>query len=165
MKKKTNQTAAKKTSVHSVAKRALVKASKTAKKIAAAKPVKASPKKPLAAKKGAAAAVSATASASGGKLTFNHAMIYCKDVERAMRFYRDLMGFKLIEDFRYERTAVYARLRAPGGDGTIALHQAGPGRAFLFRARVCACTSKSAISTAFAANSSKRASTSRNCRA
>jgi catechol 2,3-dioxygenase-like lactoylglutathione lyase family enzyme len=64
---------------------------------------------------------------NGGKLNFNHAMIYVKDVERAMAFYRDLMGFKLIEDFRYEGTAVYARLRAPGGDGTIALHQAGPG--------------------------------------
>ncbi len=63
----------------------------------------------------------------GGKLTFNHAMIYAKDVERAMAFYRDMMGFKLIEDFRYEGVAVYARLRAPGGDGTIALHQAGPG--------------------------------------
>jgi uncharacterized glyoxalase superfamily protein PhnB len=37
-----------------------------------------------------------------------------------------LLGFKLIEDFRYEGTQVYARLRAPGGDGTIALHQAGP---------------------------------------
>src|SRR5215469_4003322 len=41
-------------------------------------------------------------------------------------FYRDLLGFKLIEDFRYENKPVYARLRAPGGDGTIALHQAGP---------------------------------------
>ncbi len=61
------------------------------------------------------------------KLTFNHAMIYAKDVERGLRFYRDLMGFKLIEDFRYEGRSVYARLRAPGGDGTIALHQAGPG--------------------------------------
>ena len=61
-----------------------------------------------------------------GKLTFNHAMIYVKDVNRALQFYRDLMGFKLIEDFRYEGTPVYARLRAPGGDGTIALHQAGP---------------------------------------
>jgi catechol 2,3-dioxygenase-like lactoylglutathione lyase family enzyme len=61
----------------------------------------------------------------GGKLTFNHAMIYVKDVERGTRFYRDLLGFKLIEDFRHEGTAVYARLRAPGGDGTIALHQAG----------------------------------------
>jgi catechol 2,3-dioxygenase-like lactoylglutathione lyase family enzyme len=54
-------------------------------------------------------------------------MIYVKDVERGVRFYRDLLGFKLIEDFRYEGTPVYARLRAPGGDGTIALHQAAPG--------------------------------------
>ena len=64
---------------------------------------------------------------TGEKLTFNHAMIYVKDVERGMRFYHDMMGFKLIEDFRYEGTPVYARLRAPGGDGTIALHLAGPG--------------------------------------
>jgi len=62
-----------------------------------------------------------------GRLTFNHAMIYVKDVERGLRFYRDLLGFKLIEDFRYDGTSVYARLRAPGGDATIALHQAGPG--------------------------------------
>src|SRR6201993_485351 len=61
-----------------------------------------------------------------GKLTFNHAMVYVKDVERGLAFYRDLLGFRLIEDFRYENKAVYARLRAPGGDGTIALHQAGP---------------------------------------
>jgi catechol 2,3-dioxygenase-like lactoylglutathione lyase family enzyme len=69
----------------------------------------------------------ASSSATDRKLTFNHAMIYVKDVERGMRFYRDLMGFKLIEDFRYDGTPVYARLRAPGGDGTIALHQAGAG--------------------------------------
>lgn len=61
-----------------------------------------------------------------GKLSFNHAMVYVKDVERALGFYRDLLGFKLIDDFRYENKPVYARLRAPGGDGTIALHQAGP---------------------------------------
>jgi len=60
------------------------------------------------------------------KLTFNHAMVYVKDVERGLNFYRNLLGFKLIEDFRYENKPVYARLRAPGGDGTIALHQAGP---------------------------------------
>jgi catechol 2,3-dioxygenase-like lactoylglutathione lyase family enzyme len=64
---------------------------------------------------------------SGEKLTFNHAMIYVKDVNRALGFYRDLLGFKLIEDFRFEGQPVYARLRAPGGDGTIALHMAGPG--------------------------------------
>src|SRR5688572_13936985 len=61
------------------------------------------------------------------KLTFNHAMIYTKDVERSLRFYAGLLGFKLIEDFRYENTPVYARLRAPGGDGTIALHLLEPG--------------------------------------
>jgi len=60
------------------------------------------------------------------KLSFNHAMIYVKDVERGVVFYRDLLGFKLIEDFQYEKKSVYARLRAPGGDGTIALHQVGP---------------------------------------
>jgi len=61
-----------------------------------------------------------------GRLTFNHAMVYVKDVERGLGFYRDLLGFKLIEDFRYENKPVYARLRSPGGDGTIALHQVGP---------------------------------------
>src|SRR5205085_2265380 len=61
-----------------------------------------------------------------GKLTFNHAMIYAKDVQRGIGFYRDLLGFKLIEDFRFEGKPVYARLHAPGGDGTIALHQADP---------------------------------------
>ena len=65
--------------------------------------------------------------ADEGKLSFNHAMIYVKDVERGVNFYRGWLGFKLIEDFRYEGRPVYARLRAPGGDGTIALHQAGPG--------------------------------------
>ena len=92
------------------------------------------------AKKGAAAQVrkraasnktkqrakAASGDSAGEKLTLNHAMIYVKDVERALRFYRDLLGLKLIDDFRHEGVAVYARLRAPGGDGTIALHMAGP---------------------------------------
>jgi catechol 2,3-dioxygenase-like lactoylglutathione lyase family enzyme len=64
---------------------------------------------------------------SGAKLSFNHAMVYSTDVERGIGFYRDLLGFQLIEDFRHENKSVYARLRAPGGDGTIALHQAAPG--------------------------------------
>jgi catechol 2,3-dioxygenase-like lactoylglutathione lyase family enzyme len=71
--------------------------------------------------------VAAPAPEPGDKLTFNHAMIYAKDVQRALDFYREWLGFKLIEDFRYEGKVVYARLHAPGGDGTIALHQAGPG--------------------------------------
>jgi catechol 2,3-dioxygenase-like lactoylglutathione lyase family enzyme len=66
------------------------------------------------------------ASESDGRLNFNHAMVYVKDVERGLGFYRDLLGFKLVEDFRYENELVYVRLRAPCGDGMIALHQAGP---------------------------------------
>jgi catechol 2,3-dioxygenase-like lactoylglutathione lyase family enzyme len=92
---------------------------------------KASVKKPSAkraSKKKAAPqkAKASTAPETDGKLTFNHSMIYVKDVERGLGFYRDLLGFKMIEDFRYEGKSVYARLRAPGGDGTIALHHAGP---------------------------------------
>src|SRR5208282_4238813 len=105
MKKKLTKKVSKKTS----------KASRPAPKREAAKKAKAKPAKPP------------IAPATGERLTFNHAMIYVKDVDRGTRFYRDLLGFKLIEDFRHEGTAVYARLRAPGGDGTIALHVAGPG--------------------------------------
>ncbi len=72
-------------------------------------------------------AKAAPAPATEDKLTFNHAMIYAKDVQRVLDFYREWLGFRLIEDFRYEGKPVYARLRAPGGDGTIAVHQAGPG--------------------------------------
>jgi catechol 2,3-dioxygenase-like lactoylglutathione lyase family enzyme len=61
------------------------------------------------------------------KLAFKHAMIYVKDAERALGFYCDLLGFKLIEDILHQGKPVYARLRAPGGDGTIALHHAEPG--------------------------------------
>ena len=100
-------------------------------KLAATKPIKRAASKPAKARatKPAkpVAVMSPAPAADEGKLSFNHAMIYVKDVARGMAFYRDLMGFKLIEDFRYEGIPVYARLRAPGGDGTIALHQAGPG--------------------------------------
>jgi catechol 2,3-dioxygenase-like lactoylglutathione lyase family enzyme len=64
---------------------------------------------------------------AGDKLSFNHAMVYVKDVQRALDFYHQLLGFKQVDEFRYEGKPVYARLCAPGGDGTIALHQAGPG--------------------------------------
>jgi len=113
MKKPTKKKAAKKTAHAPRAKKAAAKQtkSKSAKTTAASKL-----KKP-------AAATSETIQ----KLTFNHAMIYAKDVARSLAFYHDMLGFKLIEDFRYEGRSVYARLHAPGGDGTIALHQAGPG--------------------------------------
>jgi catechol 2,3-dioxygenase-like lactoylglutathione lyase family enzyme len=69
----------------------------------------------------------AAAPDTSGELSFNHAMIYLKDVAGGIDFYRSWLGFKLIEDFRHEGRSVYARMHAPGGDGTIALHQAGPG--------------------------------------
>lgn len=98
---------------------------KAAKKSKAKKTTKA---KKTAARKAAPKRMSKAAAApqSGERLTFNHAMIYVKDVQRALGFYHDLLGFKLIEDFRFENKPVYARLHAPGGDGTIALHLAGP---------------------------------------
>ena len=61
------------------------------------------------------------------KLTFNHAMLYARDVARTSRFYSDMLGMKLIEEFRFEGKVVYARFRAPGGEGTIALHLANEG--------------------------------------
>jgi len=111
------KTAAKATAKTRTAKTSVVRKAQPAKRTVA--------KKTIAAKTQPAKAVAAPE--TGDKLTFNHAMLYVKDVERGMRFYHDMLGFKLIEDFRYEGTPVYARLRAPGGDGTIALHQAGPG--------------------------------------
>ena len=120
MAKKTAKKATKKTAARpskSKTVKAKPKASKPSKKTAARKaPAKSSPK----------SAPKIPAPSPDGRLTFNHAMIYAKDVNRALAFYRDLLGFKLIEDFRYDGRPVYARLRAPGGEGTIALHQAGP---------------------------------------
>jgi catechol 2,3-dioxygenase-like lactoylglutathione lyase family enzyme len=102
--------AKKKTSVASKAKKSAPKKAKTT--VQAAKKAFAPPP---------------AAEAGGDKLSFNHAMVYVKHVQRALGFYRDLLGFKVVDEFRYEGEPVYARLRAPGGDGTIALHMAGPG--------------------------------------
>jgi catechol 2,3-dioxygenase-like lactoylglutathione lyase family enzyme len=110
--------------------RGAVKSTKSAAKAKTARPAKTLAKSPSSkrapAKPAPKTAAAAAPSTGEGRLTFNHAMIYVKDVDRALGFYRDLLGFKLIEDFRYDGVPVYARLRAPGGDGTIALHQAGP---------------------------------------
>ncbi len=54
--------------------------------------------------------------------SFNHAMIYVRRIEPALRFYRDRLGLHLIETFKWQGRLVYARLRAPRGQGTIALH-------------------------------------------
>lgn len=55
-------------------------------------------------------------------LAFNHAMLYVKDAKRALRFYRDLLGFKAISSMDG-----YARIRAPRGNSTLGLHEYGPG--------------------------------------
>lgn len=57
-------------------------------------------------------------------LSFNHAMIYARDVSRTLHFYQDVLGLKLIEAFPPGRPPVYARLRSAVGQTTIALHQA-----------------------------------------
>src|SRR5215468_1908398 len=89
-----------------------------------------------------ATATAASAPEANGKLTFNHAMIYVKDVERGLGFYRDLLGFKLIEDFRYEGVPVYARRVAIAPSRFIK-----PGRASLLPVTAFACISKFVTST------------------
>lgn len=55
-------------------------------------------------------------------LNLNHAMIYTRNVSASLEFYRDKLGFKLIDDAKAPFGLVYARLKAPAGDSTIALH-------------------------------------------
>jgi catechol 2,3-dioxygenase-like lactoylglutathione lyase family enzyme len=61
-------------------------------------------------------------------LTFNHAMLYSQDVARALRFYVEGLGFKPVDDVQYEGRIVYARIRAPRGDSTIAIHRLEQGK-------------------------------------
>jgi lactoylglutathione lyase len=62
------------------------------------------------------------------KVSFNHAMIYVRDVARALHFYQDLLGLKTIDVFQYDSRPVYARLQSPVGTTTIALHHVEPGQ-------------------------------------
>ncbi len=52
------------------------------------------------------------------EIEFNHAMIYTRDLPRALDFYAGLLGFDTIET----QLPYYARLRSPKGGQTIALH-------------------------------------------
>src|SRR5258708_34808950 len=49
-------------------------------------------------------------------------------VARALKFYAGALGFQSIDEFNYEGRVVYARLRSPGSDSTIALHQLERGK-------------------------------------
>lgn len=61
-------------------------------------------------------------------LTFNHAMVYVKDVEAALGFYRDRLGFKVLDEFAHHGRLAYARLKPAHGSSTIALHLLEPGK-------------------------------------
>ena len=68
-------------------------------------------------------------SAKSTGIHFNHAMVYVSNMAPALHFYADLLGLQVLEEFKWQDRTVYARLRSPGGTGTIALHLAEPGRA------------------------------------
>lgn len=59
---------------------------------------------------------------------FNHAMLYTGDVAKSVAFYVDRIGFKVVEIFEWQKRPVYARLKAPRGSGTLALHHPEPGQ-------------------------------------
>jgi catechol 2,3-dioxygenase-like lactoylglutathione lyase family enzyme len=61
-------------------------------------------------------------------VALNHAMIYVREMAPALNFYTDLLGFRAVDTFEWQGRTVYARLRAPRGDSTIALHMAEPGQ-------------------------------------
>jgi len=56
------------------------------------------------------------------RIEFNHVIIYVASVKRSLGFYRELLGFKLIETY-----GGYARLQSTKGRTTIALHEAKDG--------------------------------------
>ena len=60
-------------------------------------------------------------------LVFNHAMVYSRDVASSLSFYAGQLGFRLLENFQYQGRTVYARLKSPRGNATLALHQLAPG--------------------------------------
>ncbi|MGH8246668.1 MAG: VOC family protein [Gammaproteobacteria bacterium] len=57
------------------------------------------------------------------KVDFNHAIVYVSDLERAKRFYVDVLGFKLLE----EAPGFYVRVQSSGSQSTLALHKREPG--------------------------------------
>jgi catechol 2,3-dioxygenase-like lactoylglutathione lyase family enzyme len=73
---------------------------------------------PRAAVRRAPRAAARTASRTPPALAFHHAMVYVRDLARSLAFYRDALGFRVVDEY----PGAYARLRASAGDGTIALH-------------------------------------------
>lgn len=59
-----------------------------------------------------------------GAVEFNHAMTYTTGLARALKFYRDALGFRVVDDF----PGAYARMKSPSGGTTIALHVVDKGK-------------------------------------
>lgn len=62
---------------------------------------------------------------------FNHAMVYVRSVGVSLTFYRDILGLELLETYDVPQVGpVYARLKSPASDSTIALHAVERGASF-----------------------------------
>ena len=61
-------------------------------------------------------------------MKLNHAMVYSLDVGKALAFYRDQLGLKLLEEHRDGDLLLYARLKLPKGKSTVALHKVEKGQ-------------------------------------
>ena len=55
---------------------------------------------------------------------FNHALIYTTGLSRALKFYRDILGFEVVDSY----PGAYVRLKSPAGATTIALHVVDSGQ-------------------------------------
>lgn len=57
-------------------------------------------------------------------LEFNHAMIYTAVLPQAIEFYRDRLGFQVVDSY----PGAYLRMKSPTGNSTIALHVVSRGQ-------------------------------------
>jgi catechol 2,3-dioxygenase-like lactoylglutathione lyase family enzyme len=74
------------------------------------------------------APVAAEVDAGMGIFRLNHAVLYVRDLEATVRFYRDVLGFERIDEMTPEGFAGAAFLRAPGStnDHDLGLFEIGP---------------------------------------
>ena len=56
----------------------------------------------------------------------NHAVLYVRDVERSVTFYRDVLGFEAITEMAALRGAAFLRAPASTNDHDLGLFQIGP---------------------------------------
>jgi len=63
-----------------------------------------------------------------GIFRLNHAVLYVRDLDETVRFYRDVLGFKRIDEMTPDGFAGAAFLRAPGStnDHDLGLFEIGP---------------------------------------